>query len=271
MKCKKCGKYVKKKWKYCNFCGSKLESVIENNSNDEEIKNSFLNNYKFLIIATIISTILSIIVYFFRIDIIYHLEYGDVADFFNVLYSVLKIIIVNIVIIGILGLISKEFLEETLLQYIIVGSAITICMCFSAVFLDNQSKSETTYSDYTYTSSYDTSDYISSSTSSSDSKYCEAYGCAREKEPGYRYCDKHLENPNWQPSYAQYSDSSSSTYSKYHKCEYPGCTNYASETKYCSKHNQTKCSKPGCSKKEAYQGAGLCEEHLYEEIQKYIY
>lgn len=64
-------------------------------------------------------------------------------------------------------------------------------------------------------------------------------------------------------------DDSSSIYTKYHKCEYPGCSNYASETKYCSKHNQTKCSKPGCSNKEAYQGAGLCRTHLYQSIQDY--
>jgi len=65
------------------------------------------------------------------------------------------------------------------------------------------------------------------------------------------------------------SSSSSTTYSNYHKCEYPGCDNYASKTKYCSIHNQTKCSRAGCSSKEAYQGAGLCREHLYESIQNY--
>lgn len=62
---------------------------------------------------------------------------------------------------------------------------------------------------------------------------------------------------------------STQTYTNYHKCEYPGCDNYASKTKYCSKHNQTKCSKPGCSNKEAYQGAGLCRTHLYQSIQDY--
>lgn len=65
------------------------------------------------------------------------------------------------------------------------------------------------------------------------------------------------------------TSSSSGTYSNYHKCEYPGCDNYASKTKYCSKHNQTKCSRAGCSSKEAYQGAGLCREHLYSSIKSY--
>lgn len=59
------------------------------------------------------------------------------------------------------------------------------------------------------------------------------------------------------------------TYSYEHKCEYPGCNNYASKTKYCSKHNQTKCSRAGCNNIEAYQGAGLCREHLYQSIQNY--
>lgn len=63
--------------------------------------------------------------------------------------------------------------------------------------------------------------------------------------------------------------STSRTYDNYHKCEYPGCDNYASKTKYCSVHNQTKCSKRGCSNKEAYQGAGICKEHLYQSIQNY--
>lgn len=74
---------------------------------------------------------------------------------------------------------------------------------------------------------------------------------------------------NTEPYIYDKEDDSTSIYTKYHKCEYPGCSNYASETKYCSKHNQTKCSKPGCSNKEAYQGAGLCRTHLYQSIQEY--
>ena len=65
------------------------------------------------------------------------------------------------------------------------------------------------------------------------------------------------------------STTSTEIYSNYHKCEYPGCDNYASKTKYCSIHNQTKCSRAGCRNKEAYQGAGLCREHLYQSIQNY--
>lgn len=92
--------------------------------------------------------------------------------------------------------------------------------------------------------------------------YCIAYGCARkEAYSGAKYCTEHLLD--------KYNDNSSNKYSNYHKCEYYGCDNYASGTKYCSKHNQTKCSKIGCNNKEAYQGAGYCTEHLLEIIEKY--
>lgn len=113
--------------------------------------------------------------------------------------------------------------------------------------------------------------YNTTYSSSADSEYCEAYGCARKKASGSsKYCSIHMEDPNAETPVAQpKSSSSSSTYSNYHKCEYNGCSNYASGTKYCSKHNQTKCSRAGCSNKEAYQGAGLCKEHLYESIQNY--
>lgn len=70
-------------------------------------------------------------------------------------------------------------------------------------------------------------------------------------------------------THSNYNTTSTETYSNYHKCEYPGCDNYASKTKYCSKHNQTTCSRAGCKNKEAYQGSGLCREHLYQSIQDY--
>ena len=60
----------------------------------------------------------------------------------------------------------------------------------------------------------------------------------------------------------------SSIYSNYHKCEYNGCDNYASGSKYCSIHNQNTCIKSGCYNKEAYQGAGYCRTHLYDEVNK---
>ena len=268
MKCKKCGKDIEEDWKYCNFCGANLEESKKNDLDDKEIKKSFFNTHQSLINIAIIGILLSILVYFCKIDIMYHLEYGDVADFFNVLINVLKIIIINIFIIGIFVLMIKNY-SENILKYAIMSVGIVICMCISflsGASLDSSNRLITNTYDYTYKKS--TTSYKNST---SDSKYCEAYGCAREKEPGYEYCDKHLEDPSWQPSYPSSSSSSTSSYSKYHKCEYPGCTNYASETKYCSVHNQTKCSKTGCSEKEAYQGAGLCKDHLYEEILKYSY
>lgn len=268
MECKKCGKTIEEDWKYCNFCGANLEELEKNNLDDKEIKQSFFNTYKFLINTTIISILLSIFVYFFKIDIIYHLEYGDVSDFFYVLFNVVKIIIMNIFIIGISALIIKNCSNEKIYKYGITSIGIILCLCFSSSFnnkIFDTSNQTTDNSEYTYKKST-----TSSSTNNNYSKYCEIPSCAREKEPGYSYCDKHLEDPNWQPSYTP-SSSSSSTYSNYHKCEYYECTNYASGTKYCSVHNQTKCSKIGCSEKEAYQGAGLCKEHLYEEILKYGY
>jgi len=263
MKCKKCGKDILEDWKYCNFCGANLEEFKEDDLDDKQVKKSFFSTHKYLIVASIITLLLSIIIYFCNIDIMYYLEYGDVEDFFDVLLNIVKIVFINIFVIGISVLVSQNY-SEKIVKYVIMSFCIITCMfcsllSYEPLNVSNQSSTET--SDYTYTSS--TTSY---STSMSDSKYCEAYGCAREKEHGYKYCDKHLEDPNWQPSYAPSSSSSNSTYSKYHKCEYPGCTNYASETKYCSVHNQTKCSRPGCSKKEAYNGAGLCIEHITEAL-----
>ena len=64
-------------------------------------------------------------------------------------------------------------------------------------------------------------------------------------------------------------EDSSSNYSEYHRCEYPGCDNYASRTKYCSKHTSLKrCSKPGCTNQVSYEGAKYCKKHSIEEYHK---
>lgn len=100
-------------------------------------------------------------------------------------------------------------------------------------------------------------------------EWCEAYGCARKKEIGHlHYCSTHQKNPKALTPVQSNTSHNNSGYSNYHKCEYKGCNNYASQTKYCSKHNENKCSKVGCNNVEAYQGAGLCREHLYNEINK---
>lgn len=147
---------------------------------------------------------------------------------------------------------------------------ICICILISIPIIaieigSSSSNTSTQFDDYDY--SYE-SDYTYTSTSSSDSEYCEAYGCARKKATGSSiYCAIHLEDPTAQTPVAKpKSSSSSSIYSNYHKCEYSGCTNYASGAKYCSKHNQTKCYKSGCNNVEAYVGAGICLDHLTESL-----
>lgn len=58
------------------------------------------------------------------------------------------------------------------------------------------------------------------------------------------------------------SSSGSSYYSRDHKCEYAGCSNYASGTKYCSKHTTySKCSYPGCNNSVSYSGAKYCSTY----------
>lgn len=151
---------------------------------------------------------------------------------------------------------------------IIIGSVLFVLLLTGAF----TTKKDNVYNyNYTKYNSSTQSNYKTTYSNSADSEYCEAYGCARKKASGNsKYCSIHIEDPNAETPVAQpKSSSSSSTYSNYHKCEYSGCSNYASGTKYCSKHNQTKCSRIGCSSKEAYQGAGLCKEHLYESIQNY--
>lgn len=115
----------------------------------------------------------------------------------------------------------------------------------------------------------DDNNYYNSNNSSSSNtnslEYCKAYGCARkEAYSGAKYCSTHLTDKNAQTPVSD----NSSNYSNHHKCEYSGCNNYASGTKYCSKHNQTKCSKIGCSNTEAYSGAKYCTKHLYESIER---
>ncbi|MEG1989990.1 MAG: hypothetical protein RR136_03250 [Clostridia bacterium] len=61
--------------------------------------------------------------------------------------------------------------------------------------------------------------------------------------------------------------SSSGTYSDYHKCEYSGCSNYASGKQYCSVHTKkSKCIKSGCSNSEAYASSGYCTYHIAEKM-----
>ncbi len=44
--------------------------------------------------------------------------------------------------------------------------------------------------------------------------------------------------------------------------EYAGCSNYASGTKYCSKHTTySKCSYPGCNNSVSYSGDKYCSTH----------
>lgn len=196
MKCRNCRKNIEKDWNYCYFCGTNLETTKM--------------QYNFLIYSTIISILVSIFIYFYT-----NLKYDTISNFFNVI-DLLKIITINICIIGILGLIFEKNFKNTY-EYIIMFICI-ISVCISSL-----------------TNTYENSNYSS------------------------------------QKSYNSHSTSSyiNSTQSNYHKCEYPGCTNYASKTTYCSIHNQTTCSKAGCSKKEAYQGAGLCIDHLSKYLQQY--
>lgn len=61
------------------------------------------------------------------------------------------------------------------------------------------------------------------------------------------------------------TNTSNSNYSYEHKCEYPGCTNYASKTKYCSRHTTyNKCAISGCSNTVSYSGAKYCAKHELE-------
>lgn len=60
-------------------------------------------------------------------------------------------------------------------------------------------------------------------------------------------------------------NNSSSNYSYEHKCEYFGCTNYASKTKYCSQHTTyKKCAINGCSNSVSYSSATYCAKHELE-------
>lgn len=97
-------------------------------------------------------------------------------------------------------------------------------------------------------------------------KWCEAYGCAREKSNGHpHYCTTHQKNPRaLTPVHIDTTDNNSE-YSINHKCEYPSCNNYASKKQYCSKHTTyDKCSKNGCSKSVSYSNAKYCIEHEIE-------
>ncbi len=93
--------------------------------------------------------------------------------------------------------------------------------------------------------------------------WCEAYGCARHKENGNaHYCSIHEKDPTAQTPVATETKTNNSGYSYYHKCEYPGCTNYASASQYCSKHTTyPKCTYPGCDKNVSYTEARYCMEH----------
>ena len=97
-------------------------------------------------------------------------------------------------------------------------------------------------------------------------KWCEAYGCAREKSNGHpHYCTTHQKNSRALTPVHINTNDSNSEYSTNHKCEYPSCNNYASKKKYCTKHTTyDKCSKNGCSKSVSYSGAKYCIEHEIE-------
>jgi hypothetical protein len=103
---------------------------------------------------------------------------------------------------------------------------------------------------------------------SAKNKYCEAYGCARTKSTNNsHYCSIHSEDPDYIFPVATVQKDNTSGYSYYHKCEFEGCTNYASCTQYCSKHTTyEKCAESGCSNNVSYSGAKYCMQH---EIEKY--
>lgn len=103
---------------------------------------------------------------------------------------------------------------------------------------------------------------------SKDFEYCEAFGCARRKAPGeLHYCSIHLKDPTATTPVATEKKENTSGYSYYHKCEHPGCTNYASASQYCSIHTTyNKCSYPGCNNRVSYSNAKYCSIH---EIEKY--
>lgn len=250
----------------------KKENTLDNDNRIDDIyqrkNNETSNNYKLIFIIIII---FPIIVYFFQINILYHLEYGDIEDFFKILGNTFKVAIPSLIFIGISTFIRKNSNESIfdnmnllMISCFTISIFIGICLKDSSQLInDSIYEDKNSYSDSKYT------DYNTYYSSTNDDKYCIAYGCAREKEPGYEYCDEHLKDPNWQPSYNSSSSTYTESYSNYHKCEYAGCTNYASGTKYCSKHNNKKCIKSGCNKIEAYPGAGYCKEHQLEQILSY--
>ncbi len=191
--------------------------------------NVFLDNYKLIFIITII---FPIIIYFFQINIFYHIEYGDVDDFFKILSNTFKVVIPGLILMGISAFIRKNSSES-----IFETMSLLMISCFIiSVFIGTCLKDSSQLigvNDYADKNSYN------------DNKYTDY---------NYDY---------------DYSGTYTESYSNYHKCEYAGCTNYASGTKYCSKHNKTKCIKSGCNKIEAYPGAGYCQEHQLEQILNY--
>lgn len=81
--------------------------------------------------------------------------------------------------------------------------------------------------------------YLEEQEKSKKYEWCEAYGCARKKVAGnLHYCQTHKNNNRELTPVATEEKNNNSKYSMYHKCEEPGCSNYASKCKYCSKHKK---------------------------------
>lgn len=143
--CSKCGKEIKEEWKFCNYCGNQLKDFEKTTSK----KNTSFKKISILIL--IICILVPVVKLFIDIDILYHIKYGDVKDFFFVLRKTAIAMLIGAIIGGILVALihfipkiikilkEKTFTKEQKIKIGIVAVIILIIVSIGAIKIKEKS------------------------------------------------------------------------------------------------------------------------------------